>query len=91
MNVLLVHNDYARHSGEEHAVEMAERVLTENGHRVSWMGASSALIAGSASQKVKAFLSGIYSVGSRRRMERLLDGSAFDLIQVQNLYPFLSP
>jgi len=30
-------------------------------------------------------------VAARRRMERLLDGEAFDLVQVQNLYPFLSP
>ena len=91
MHVLFVHNDYAQHSGEEHAVETAERVLTEHGHRVSWIRASSAVIPGSAFQKVKAFLSGIYSAGSRRRMEKLLDEERYDLVQVQNLYPFLSP
>ena len=86
-----MHNDYAKPSGEEHAVQNIANALKSGGHHVSWLRASSAVIGDAVSQRVKAFFSGIYSVGSRKRMERLLDGGAFDLVQVQNLYPFLSP
>jgi glycosyltransferase involved in cell wall biosynthesis len=91
MNVLFVHNDYGRFSGEEHALQNMANALASGGHHVSWLRDSSSVIGDSTSQRVKAFFSGIYSVGSRRRIEKLLDGGAFDLVQVQNLYPFLSP
>lgn len=91
MHVLIAHNDYGKFSGEEHAVQNIAGILTSHGHEVSWLRASSAVIGDSVSQRVKAFLSGIYSVGARRRMEKLLDQTPYDLIQVQNLYPFLSP
>jgi glycosyltransferase involved in cell wall biosynthesis len=91
MNILFVHNDYAKPSGEEHAVQNMANALESGGHHISWLRASSAVIGDSVSHKVKAFFSGIYSVRSRRKMERLLEGGACDLVQVQNLFPFLSP
>lgn len=91
MNILLVHNDYARPSGEEHAVQNIANILTAHDHQVSFLRESSAAIGDSFSQRVKALFSGIYSLDARKRMERLLDESEFDLVQVQNLFPFLSP
>ena len=91
MKILFVHNDYAKPSGEEHAVQNIAGLLTAHGHQVSWLRTSSDIIGDSASQKIKAFFSGIYSTDSRRRMESLLDQGKYDLVQVQNLYPFLSP
>ena len=91
MKFLFVHNDYGRFSGEEHAVQKMADVLASGGHHVSWLRVSSSIIGESLSLKAKAFFSGIYSVRSRRRMEKLLDEKRYDLVQVQNLYPFLSP
>lgn len=91
MNVLCVHNAYARPSGEEQAVRNIAAVLESNGHRVSWLRASSEVIGNSVSRKTGAFFSGIYSPEARRRMEGILGREALDLVQVQNLYPFLSP
>jgi len=91
MNVLFVHNDYGRFSGEEHAVESMADTLASGGHHVSWFRVSSSIIGESLSLKTRAFFSGIYSIRSRRRMEKLLDQTPYDLVQVQNLYPFLSP
>lgn len=91
MNVLCVHNDYARPSGEEHAVQNIAAILESHGHRVSWLRASSEVIGNSVSRKFGAFFSGIYSPGARRRMEGILGRETFDLVQVQNLYPLLSP
>jgi len=91
VRVLLVHNDYARPSGEEHACESIARLLEERGHCVTWFGKSSAGIPGSLAGKTRAFFSGIHSFRSRREMAELLRGSDFDIVQVQNLYPLLSP
>ena len=91
MNVLIAHNDYGKFSGEEHAVQNMADALTSGGHHVSWLRDSSSIIGESLSMKTKAFFSGIYSVGSRRRMDKLLDQTRYDLVQVQNLYPLLSP
>jgi glycosyltransferase involved in cell wall biosynthesis len=91
LKILIAHNDYARPSGEEHAVQNIAESLTVRGHQLSFLRESSAIIGDSFSQKVKALFSGIYSLDARKRMERLLDESDFDLVQVQNLFPFLSP
>lgn len=90
MRVLLAHNDYGQFSGEEAAVENIATVLQANGHEVHWLRPSSAEIGVSVRKKIGSFFSGIYSLSSRRDMARLLDRNGFDLVQVQNLYPFLS-
>jgi glycosyltransferase involved in cell wall biosynthesis len=91
LQVLIAHNDYGKFSGEEQAVETAAGVLSENGHLVRWLRESSAGIESSFSGKIDAFFSAFYSRGARRKMAELLDRFPIDLVQVQNLYPFLSP
>ena len=90
MRVLLAHNDYGSFSGEEAAVGNVAAALQMYGHEVAWLRRSSAQIGSSVRRKAGAFVSGIYSIGARREMERLLDGQRFDIVQVQNLYPRLS-
>jgi glycosyltransferase involved in cell wall biosynthesis len=91
MHVLLAHNDYGKFSGEESAVETIAHVLRSSGHDVHWLRRSSATIGDTFSRKAEAFLSGIYSASARHAMAELLDRQPIDLVQVQNLYPFLSP
>lgn len=91
MHFLLAHNDYGRPSGEEQAIDNISSAIVSGGHTVSWFRVSSSDIGESLFQKSKAFLSGIYSVDSRKKIKRLLDEGTFDLVQIQNLYPFLSP
>jgi glycosyltransferase involved in cell wall biosynthesis len=90
-NILIAHNDYGKFSGEEHAVQTMAEVLAENGYQVSWLRKTSAGIENSLYRKMHAFFSGIYSINSRKEIENLLDRNDFDIIQVQNLYPLLSP
>ncbi len=90
-HILLVHNDYGIFTGEEHAVEAIAKLLESRGHSISWFRRSSAEIGTSLSKKTQALLAGIYSRGSRQRMARILDSEPIDLVQVQNLYPFISP
>jgi len=91
MHILLVHNDYARFSGEENAVEDIAKLLEAHGHRLSWLRRTSSEIGDSTVNKIQALFSGIYSFDARKEMSRILDGEQIDLIQVQNLYPFISP
>ena len=91
MRILMVHNDYAQASGEEYAVEAIARLLRSRGQDVLWFRRSSAEIEGSIMGKVKAFFSGVYSFGSQSAMADLLDRERVDVVQVQNLYPLISP
>jgi len=91
MRVLMIHNEYAKPSGEEHASQAIADLLTQHGHEVDWHRRSSAEIAGSVAGRAKALFTGIYNPCSRRRVKRVLTERDYDVVQVQNLYPLLSP
>jgi glycosyltransferase involved in cell wall biosynthesis len=90
VHILFAHNDYGRYSGEEEAVERIAGLLQAAGHRISWMRRSSAGIGDSLGRKAQAFASGIWSVEAYREMRRRLVEDRPDVVQAQNLYPFLS-
>jgi glycosyltransferase involved in cell wall biosynthesis len=90
VHILFAHNDYGRYSGEEEAVERIAALVASAGHRASWMRRSSAGIGESFVTKAHAFASGIWSQGAYREMRRRLAEDRPDIVQVQNLYPFLS-
>jgi len=91
MHILLAHNDYSVFSGEEKAVRSISGLLAANGHTVTRLRRSSVGIGGSATKKIGAFFSGIYSTGAKRDIAHLLSRNSIDLVHVQNIYPFLSP
>jgi glycosyltransferase involved in cell wall biosynthesis len=91
LRILFVHNEYARPSGEEHASQAIADLMASHGHQVSWYRRSSAEIADSAMGKVKAFFAGVHNPWTAEEMARRLDELQPDLVQVQNLYPLLSP
>lgn len=90
MRILLVHNEYGKPSGEEHALQALAAILTRNGHQANWFLRSSAEL-DSMSGKIKGFFSGIYNPYSRRSLGAVLREELYDLVLVQNLYPLLSP
>ncbi|MFW6256180.1 MAG: glycosyltransferase family 1 protein, partial [Candidatus Sumerlaeota bacterium] len=89
-SILFAHNQYGRKSGEEHAIEEIIRILKQGGHQVDTFFKSSENIKG-LSGEAKAVFSGIYNPFSKREMARRLAEKSYDLVQAQNLYPFLSP
>lgn len=90
MKVLYVHNKYAKPSGEEHAAGELVALLEEHGHKVCWYTRSSADIERSVFGKIKALFAGIYNPFAARDLAKVLDEYKPDIVQVQNLYPFLS-
>ena len=92
MRILMVHNDYAKPSGEESAVRALAELLTGHGQEVLWHLKTSSGLADSFAAQAGAFLSGIHSFSARREMVKRLDEvGPLDIVQVQNLYPLLSP
>ena len=91
MRILMLHNEYAKPSGEEHAVQSIAALLRRRGHEVLWFLRSSAELVGSPLAQARAFFSGIYSTRARRQLDRFLDAEPVDLVQAQNLFPLLSP
>lgn len=92
MKILYVHNNYAsNNSGEEHASQGLVNLLTKNGHTVDWYRKSSDVINESVKMKVAAFFLGIYNPKAMKELKEKIKEFNPDIIQIQNLYPFISP
>ncbi len=93
MRILFAHNDYGIWTGEEASVEKIAKLLSDHGHEVFWFRRSShkLWLRGSFFGKAAAFLTGIHNPIAARDIALMLDEIKPDLVQVQNLYPFLSP
>lgn len=89
MKILYIHNEYGALSGEEHASRELVALLEEHGHEVKWFIRSSEEIT-NVWGKIKAFFTGIYNPFSAKKLAKVLDEYEPDVVQVQNLYPFLS-
>jgi glycosyltransferase involved in cell wall biosynthesis len=91
MRILYIHNQYAATSGEEHAAEAIAGLLKRHGHEVFWFRRSSENIGRSYVNQARALFSGIHNPRAARALARELDEIRPDLVQVQNIYPWLSP
>ena len=92
MKLLFIHNNYASdNSGEEHAINGLVKLLEINGHEIKCYRKTSNIIKNNLFLKIKAFFSGIFSVSSYYELKKIIESFNPDIIQVQNLYPFISP
>ena len=91
MRILYIHNDYAKPSGEETAAEAIVALLTEHGHEVAWHRRSSAEIAGSVLGQVKSLFTGVWNPCEAKAVAEHVKEFKPDIVQVQNIYPLLSP
>lgn len=91
MKILLVHNEYGKYSGEEAVVDKMAVMLAEAWHEVAQLRMSTAGMRESLSGKIRGFLSGIYCPSGVKAMRRALERERPDVVNVHNLYPFISP
>ncbi len=91
MRVLFIHNEYAKMSGEEQSIINLTRLLSDHGHTVELLRRSSAEISGSLSRKVKSFFTGIHNPCAVKAVRQKIEEFKPDIVQIQNLYPLLSP
>lgn len=92
MKILYIHNNYkGDNSGEEHAAEGIVKLLEEHGHTVEWYRRSSSELSGSKLKEIKALFSGIWNPFAVRAVKKKLKTFQPDIVQIQNLYPLISP
>lgn len=91
MKVLYIHNKYGKPSGEEHASGELASLLEDHGHEVRWFTRSSEEIVDNRWNLFKSFFTGVYNPYEAKRLAKVLDEFQPDVVQVQNLYPFISP
>lgn len=91
MKILLVHNNYGKYSGEESVVDQMAAMWTGHGHQVVQLRMSTADSRDSLVGKIHGFLAGLYSPRGVREMRRILKEERPDVVNVHNLYPFISP
>lgn len=91
MKILLVHNNYGKYSGEESVVDQMAAMWTEHGHQVVQLRMSTVDSRESLVGKMHGFLAGLYSPKGVREMRRILTEERPDVVNVHNLYPFISP
>lgn len=91
MKVLLVHNDYGKYSGEEAVVDKMAAMLPTIGYEVAQLRMTTADARESLMGKIRGFVSGIYCPGGVKAMREAIRRESPDVVNVHNLYPFISP
>lgn len=91
MKILIAHNNYGKYSGEEAVVDKMAAMLQDHGQHVGFFRMTSEGCRESLSGKIKGFLSGIYSPAGVKGMREAIEREKPDIINVHNLYPFISP
>lgn len=91
MKILIVHNNYGKYSGEEAVVDKMAAMLQSHGHTVSFYRLTTEDVRESLMGKIKGFVSGIYSPAGVKGMKEILRKEKPDIVNVHNLYPFISP
>lgn len=91
MKILIVHNNYGRYSGEEVVVDKMARMLCEYGNEVCSYRLTTEGSRETVLGKIRGFLCGVYSPSGIRGLYKALEQEKPDLVNVHNLYPFISP
>lgn len=91
MKLLLVHNDYGKYSGEEAVVDKMAAMMTAAGWEVAQLRMTTAGVRESLSGKVRGFAAGIWCPSGVRAMREALAKEKPDVVNVHNLFPFISP
>lgn len=91
MKILIVHNNYGRYSGEEAVVDKMARMLCEHGHEVCFYRLTTEGSRETVLGKIRGFLYGVYSPSGIKGLYKALEQEKPDLVNVHNLYPFISP
>lgn len=91
MKILLVHNDYGKYSGEEAVVDKMAVMMVQSGWEVAQLRMTTAGARESLAGKIKGFVNGVWCPSGVRAMREALEREKPDVVNVHNLYPFISP
>lgn len=89
--VLLIHNKYGKHSGEEAVVNAQIDLLQKNNFKVITYFRGSYELKKMVFGKIRAFFTGLYSVKAVIEMKNLIQSENPDIVHIHNLFPLISP
>ena len=90
MRILILHNRYKLHGGEDVVVHQESQLLRDAGHFVDVMEVSNDEIE-SGIDKLQTALMSIYSPPMRKLVERRIRDTGADVLHVHNFFPRLTP
>ncbi len=90
MKVLIVHNYYRNHGGEETSVSNKIKLLKENGIEVKTFSRNNSNIK-NIYHKILIFFSSIFSFRSAKAFKKTITDFKPDIIEVHNTFPMISP
>lgn len=91
MKILIVHNSYGRYSGEEAVVDRTAAMFRSMGHKVVLYQKTTEGSRDSLWGQAQGFLCGLYAPAGIRGMKEALRREQPDVVNIHNLYPFISP
>lgn len=89
MNILMLHNSYQFHGGEDESFASEARMLADAGHHVETIHVKNENVEGLGA--VSVALESIWSKRSYAMVDGKLRERTFDVLHVQNFFPLLSP
>ena len=90
MRILILHNRYKLHGGEDVVVQQESQLLRDAGHFVDVMEVSNDEIDSGIDKLKTAFMS-IYSPQMRKLVDRRIQDTGADVLHVHNFFPRLTP
>lgn len=91
MKILIVHNNYGRYSGEEAVVDKLVAMWSSHGHQVAQLRPTTAGSRDNLMGNVRGFFAGLYCLSGVKAMREALRREKPDVVNIHNLYPFISP
>jgi len=85
----MLHNSYQFRGGEDESFESEVRMLRDQGHFVETIHIDNSQI--TSSSKIHVAIQSLWSGQSYDLVDRKLSEGQFDILHVQNFFPFLSP
>ncbi|MCW8864951.1 MAG: glycosyltransferase family 4 protein [Colwellia sp.] len=89
-NLLLIHNEYGKFSGEEAAFYSQVEVLQKSDYKVSTYVKTSSCTPKGKFAMVRALVSGVFSFSEFYKVYKLVKTNKIDIVHFHNIYPWLS-
>jgi glycosyltransferase involved in cell wall biosynthesis len=89
MNILMLHNSYQLHGGEDESFASEARMLADAGHHVETIHLKNENARGFAA--VQVGIQSIWSQQAFNQVDRKLQERPFSVLHVQNFFPLISP
>jgi glycosyltransferase involved in cell wall biosynthesis len=90
MRIMIAHNRYQQHGGEDNVVVSESELLQAHGHEVTRFDVDNDHIQGLVS-RIATAAGSVYSLPSKHRVQKAIAAAKPEIVHVHNFFPTLSP